>query len=90
MVFLMREIKRMYSKNILSKSPRISFSRREGAVILGLVILLLPAVVGSLMTGRFSLSPGMILEVFRARLSGGHVSSQADDIIFIIGSPVFY
>jgi iron complex transport system permease protein len=39
------------------------------------------------MVGRFSLSPGMILEVFRARLTGGPVSLQADNVIFIIRLP---
>ncbi|AEF83975.1 HmuU protein [Treponema primitia ZAS-2] len=66
---------------------KIPLSRRENAVLLSLTGLLVLAALGSLLVGRFNLSPAMLLKVFRARLTGKDPVPQADNIIFIIRLP---
>jgi iron complex transport system permease protein len=61
--------------------------RRELGIILGLAVLLFAALGISLVIGRFSLSPGAVLRVFYARLSGAVLSREADNVIFIIRLP---
>ena len=62
-------------------------TERERAPILGLAVLLVPAVLCSLSIGRFSMPPAMVFRVLSARFTGEGVSVQADNVIFIIRLP---
>ena len=61
--------------------------KKEQTIIFILAALLVPAVLASLVIGRFSMSPDMIFRVFLARFTGEEVSRQADNVIFIIRLP---
>lgn len=63
------------------------YTKRERVVIFSLAILLIPALISSLLIGRFSMSPAMVFRVFLSRLTGEGVSQQADNVIFIIRLP---